>query len=113
MGFSGFSPKDFQVFAIPDFSGRMGAIRAQIQPKLLALGADLSPQLAKLAGREIFAHVAKHMRRTVNPPDGPRPGGSGRQRSCRPCARRRAWAGTRTSTTRSRPPTCRPSRPTP
>ena len=69
MRFSGFTAKDFHVFAIPDFPGRMGAIRAQIQPKLLALGADLSPQLAKLAGREIFAHVAKHMRRTVNPPD--------------------------------------------
>jgi uncharacterized protein YktB (UPF0637 family) len=69
MGFSGFTAKDFQVFSIPDFPGRMSAIRAQVQPKLLALGADLTPQFARLAGRDIFAHVAKHMRRTVNPPD--------------------------------------------
>ena len=69
MGFACFTAKDFQVFAIPDFPGRMAAIRAQIQPKLLALGADLSPRLARLASRDFFAHVAKHMRRTVNPPD--------------------------------------------
>jgi len=69
MAFEGFSARDFEVFAVPDFAGRMGKIRAQIQPKLLALGEALAPALAGSVGREVFAHVAKHMRRTVNPPE--------------------------------------------
>ncbi|HEU5393457.1 MAG TPA: DUF1054 family protein [Candidatus Methylomirabilis sp.] len=69
MAFDGFSAKDFEVFAIPDFAGRMAKIRAVMQPKLLALGEALAPTLAKEARGEVFAHVAKHMRRTVNPPD--------------------------------------------
>ena len=69
MAFEGFSAKDFEVFTIPDFAGRMGKIRAQIQPKLLALGEALAPTLAGSVGGEVFAHVAKHMRRTVNPPE--------------------------------------------
>ena len=69
MAFEGFSAKDFEVFTIPDFAGRRGRIRAQIQPKLLALGEALAPVLAGSAGGEVFAHVAKHMRRTVNPPE--------------------------------------------
>jgi uncharacterized protein YktB (UPF0637 family) len=69
MAFDEFSEKDFEVFAIPDFAGRMAKIRARIQPKLLALGEALAPALAGAAGREVFTHVAKHMRRTVNPPE--------------------------------------------
>jgi uncharacterized protein YktB (UPF0637 family) len=69
MAFEGFSAKDFEVFTIPDFAGRMAKIRAQIQPKLLALGKALAPSLAGSVGGEVFAHVAKHMRRTVNPPE--------------------------------------------
>ena len=69
MAFEGFTAKDFQVFAIPDFVGRMAAIRRQIQPELFALVEELSPKLRVLVGSEIFPHVAKHMRRTVNPPD--------------------------------------------
>jgi len=69
MSFDGFLEKDFRVFAIPDFAGRMGAIRAQIQPKLFALAGELDPHLRLVAGGEVFPHVAKHMRRTVNPPE--------------------------------------------
>lgn len=69
MGFEGFSAKDFQVFAIPGFQGRMAALRGQVRPKLEALGEALLPELARLTGGEVFAHVAKHARRTVNPPD--------------------------------------------
>jgi len=69
MAFDGFTAKDFQVFAIPDFAGRMAAIRKQIQPKLFALAEEISPKLKVVAGSDIFFHVAKHMRRTVNPPD--------------------------------------------
>lgn len=69
MPFEGFVAKDFEIFTIPDFAGRMGKIRAQIQPKLAALGEALAAPLARGVGGEVFAHVAKHMRRTVNPPD--------------------------------------------
>lgn len=69
MGFERFSAKDFQVFAIPGFQGRMTALRGQVRPKLEALGEILLPELARLTGGEVFAHVAKHARRTVNPPD--------------------------------------------
>jgi uncharacterized protein YktB (UPF0637 family) len=69
MPFDGFTAKDFQVFAIPDFPGRMAAIRGQIQPKLFALAEEIGPKLKQIVGSETFSHVAKHMRRTVNPPD--------------------------------------------
>jgi uncharacterized protein YktB (UPF0637 family) len=69
MAFTGFTAKDLQVFAIPDFPGRMAAIRRQIQPKLFALAEEIGPKLKQIVGSETFSHVAKHMRRTVNPPD--------------------------------------------
>ena len=69
MSFVGFTAKDFQVFAIPDFPGRMAAIRGQIQPKLFTLAEEIGPKLKPIVGSETFSHVAKHMRRTVNPPD--------------------------------------------
>ncbi len=76
-----FSQTDLKVFSIPDFSGRMGALKATIRPKLEAMGEALGPELMKVWGQEFFAHTAKHMRRTVNPPDetwvafGPKPRG--------------------------------------
>ena len=69
MSFGGFRAKDLEVFAIPDFAGRMGAIRAKIQPKLFALAEEIGPRLTPIASSEVFPHVAKHMRRTVNPPE--------------------------------------------
>jgi uncharacterized protein YktB (UPF0637 family) len=69
MPFDGFTAKSFQVFAIPDFAGRMAAIRGQIQPKLFALAEEIGPKLKPIVGSETFPHVAKHMRRTVNPPE--------------------------------------------
>jgi len=69
MAFTGFTAKDFQVFAIADFPGRMAAIRGQIQQKLFALAEEIGPNLKPIVGSETFPHVAKHMRRTVNPPD--------------------------------------------
>lgn len=68
MHFSGFDPKDFDVFTIGDFAGRMGAIRTQVRPHLAALGADLAEKIEEAAGIPTFPHVAQHMRRRVNPP---------------------------------------------
>jgi uncharacterized protein YktB (UPF0637 family) len=68
MSFPGFTPEDFDVFLIPDFAPRMAAIRAEIRPKLVALGEDLAAKVEALTGAANFPHTAQHMRRRVNPP---------------------------------------------
>lgn len=68
MEFPGFSAEDFDVFSIPDFAARMGAIRAEIRPKLIALGTDLRPGIEEIVAGELFPHAAQHTRRRVNPP---------------------------------------------
>ncbi|HEV2474823.1 MAG TPA: DUF1054 family protein [Chthonomonadales bacterium] len=67
-GFHGFRPEDFAVFEIPGFAPRMTALRSRVSPKLTALGAYLQPALCELTGETLYAHVAQHLRRTVNPP---------------------------------------------
>ena len=69
MAFTGFTSSDFKVLDLRGFQPRMAAIRAQIRPKLEALGAELLPDVSRVTGGDAFAHVAKHARRTVNPPD--------------------------------------------
>ena len=69
MSFSGFTASDFKVFDIPGFTPRMAAIKGRIRPKLEAVGRDLLPDVTRIGGGEAFVHVAKHARRTVNPPD--------------------------------------------
>jgi uncharacterized protein YktB (UPF0637 family) len=69
VGSSFFTANDFRVFEIPDFAGRMRAIGQQVRPKLTALGEALASGMGRLVGAEVFAHVAKHARRTVNPPE--------------------------------------------
>lgn len=64
-----FTAQDFQVFEIASFARRMEAIRGRVRPKLAAIGDALAPDLAGLVDRPVYAHVAKHARRTVNPPD--------------------------------------------
>jgi len=69
MSFSGFTPSDFKVFDIPGFKPRMDAIRVRIRPKLEAVGRELLSDVTRVGGTEAYVHVAKHARRTVNPPD--------------------------------------------
>ncbi len=69
MAFAGFTASDFKIFDLRGFQPRMAAIRAQIRPKLEALGAELLPDVSRLTGGDAYSHVAKHARRTVNPPD--------------------------------------------
>jgi len=59
----------FEVFAISGFQSRMAAIRQEVRPWLLSVGEALAPVLAAQVGGPMFAHVALHARRTVNPPD--------------------------------------------
>ncbi len=63
----GFSAADFQVFKIDGFNERMASLYASVRPRLLKLGDELAPQLARKLHLEFFPHVAKHARRTVNP----------------------------------------------
>ncbi len=65
----GFSRGDFDVFAIEGFDARMAKIYERIRPRLVRLGLELAPELSRKLHIEFYPHVAKHMRRTVNPPD--------------------------------------------
>ncbi len=69
MAFPGFTATDFRVFEIPGLKARMDAIRSRIRPKLEAAGRDLLADVSRIGGAEAFAHVARHARRTVNPPE--------------------------------------------
>lgn len=64
----GFVRDDFKVFGIPTFAERMRAIKERVRPHLIDLGEQLQSGLNRLAQGEVFPHVAKHARRTVNPP---------------------------------------------
>jgi len=64
-----FGAADFKVFDVKGFQPRMSQIRERIRPKLETLGHSLAPAIQRTTGDETFTHVAKHARRTVNPPD--------------------------------------------
>ncbi len=64
----GFTPTDFAVFEVAGFSARMQEIYARVRPKLVRLGDELAPELARKLHLEFHPHVARHARRTVNPP---------------------------------------------
>ncbi|WP_419883712.1 YktB family protein [Peribacillus sp. B-H-3] len=69
MNISGFTAADYNVFKIDGLDPRMEALKNRIQPKLRQLGDYFSKELTELTGDEMFPHVAKHMRRTINPPN--------------------------------------------
>jgi uncharacterized protein YktB (UPF0637 family) len=64
----GFTSRDFEVFSVEGFNERMQQIYAHVRPKLVKLGDELAPELARKLHMEFFPHVAKHARRSVNPP---------------------------------------------
>jgi uncharacterized protein YktB (UPF0637 family) len=64
-----FVAADFKIFEVKDFQPRMAEIRARVRPKLNAFGGSLAPAVGRSVGGDVFAHVAQHARRTVNPPD--------------------------------------------
>jgi len=68
MDFNGFFKEDFAVFSIDGLPERMTAIKSNIQPKFQIIGKDLCETLTSETGNEMFLHIAKHARRTVNPP---------------------------------------------
>jgi uncharacterized protein YktB (UPF0637 family) len=64
-----FNAGDFRAFETKGFQPRMAVIRARIRPKLEAIGHSLVPGVSRATGTQSYAHVARHARRTVNPPD--------------------------------------------
>ncbi|MER2105429.1 MAG: DUF1054 domain-containing protein [Solibacillus sp.] len=59
---------DFNVFQINGLDERMDALTTIIRPKFHELGEHYASYFSATTGDEFFAHVAKHARRTVNPP---------------------------------------------
>lgn len=68
MTFNGFTQDDFHVFKVDGLDERMDALKTHIRPKLEELGQYFAPTLSSMVGDEMFYHVAKHARRTINPP---------------------------------------------
>jgi uncharacterized protein YktB (UPF0637 family) len=68
MVFNGFQEKDFNVFKIEGLEQRMEKLISSLRPKLEALGEIYADELSAITGEEMYYHVAKHARRTVNPP---------------------------------------------
>ena len=60
--------KDFDVFYIDGLENRMTALQDIVQPKFYQLGDYFADVLSGHGTGEFFPHVAKHARRTVNPP---------------------------------------------
>src|SRR5690625_3461082 len=69
MSFNGFTSEDFKTFQIDGLSERMSAIQERIQPKFKEIGTHLTEDLSAMVGSEMYLHIAKHARRTVNPPN--------------------------------------------
>ncbi|QLK85739.1 YktB family protein [Staphylococcus sp. 17KM0847] len=63
-----FHPQDFKVFEVEGLTERMAALDKHIRPQLHALGDYFAEYLETVTGETFYPHVAKHARRTVNPP---------------------------------------------
>lgn len=61
--------KEFEVFETPGLEARMTLLKERVRPKFEELGNYFSAFFSAKGGEEFHPHVAKHMRRTVNPPN--------------------------------------------
>jgi uncharacterized protein YktB (UPF0637 family) len=69
MDIQGFQIEDFNVFNIEGLEKRMHAIQDKIQPKFKQIGDILVDDVSAMVGSEMHLHIARHARRTVNPPN--------------------------------------------
>lgn len=60
--------KDFDVFTTDGLEQRMEALTTNVRPKFQELGERFASFFSVNTGNEFFPHVAKHARRTINPP---------------------------------------------
>lgn len=63
-----FNKNDFKVFNDDTLSGRLELIRKDLDPKFEILGQDLLQALEEEYHQKFFLKIAKHQRRTKNPP---------------------------------------------
>lgn len=63
-----FDKNDFEVFNDDTLSGRLELIRKNLDPKFEILGQDLLQSLEDEYHQKFFLKIAKHQRRTKNPP---------------------------------------------
>ncbi|MHC9532887.1 DUF1054 family protein [Dellaglioa sp. L3N] len=63
-----FIKDDFLVFNDQTLDGRLEKIRTIIDPKFEIVGSELLPFLEEQLGVELYLHIAKHARRSKNPP---------------------------------------------
>lgn len=63
-----FKPKDFKSFQVDGLDARMEALNEHVRPQLNELGTYFSQYLEATTGEKFYPHVAKHARRSVNPP---------------------------------------------
>lgn len=67
--FTGFTQADFDTFNIDGLNERMTAIQERIQPKFKVIGESVIDDVSAMIGSEMHLHIARHARRTVNPPN--------------------------------------------
>jgi uncharacterized protein YktB (UPF0637 family) len=63
----GFLRRDFDVFAIDDFSARLSKIDQFVTPRLMQLSPDFNRKLSLNLHVVFFPHFARHARRAANP----------------------------------------------
>ncbi|HGZ9025320.1 TPA: YktB family protein [Staphylococcus aureus] len=63
-----FKPKDFKAFNVEGLDARMEALNEYIRPQLHELGEYFSDFFTSQTDETFYPHVAKHARRSVNPP---------------------------------------------
>ncbi|QHL03399.1 DUF1054 family protein [Staphylococcus aureus] len=63
-----FKPKDFKAFNVEGLDARMEALNEYIRPQLHELGEYFSDFFTSQTGETFYPHVAKHARRSGNPP---------------------------------------------
>lgn len=69
MDIKGFTNEDFNVFTIDGLDQRMDAIKTLIRPKFETLSQIFTEELSVLTQDPMYPHIAKHARRTINPPN--------------------------------------------
>lgn len=64
-----FTQNDFEIFNIDGLKPRMRAIEDQLQPKFAEIGAEIADFLTDELSEPMYVHIARHLRRTVHPPE--------------------------------------------
>ena len=68
MATMGFIRRDFDVFAIEDFSARLAKIDELVTPRLMRLAPEFNRDLSRDLHMDFYPHIARHMRRAATPP---------------------------------------------